>query len=882
MPLPELEPLRRRKDSGVELIGASGKSWRERFGTRKGLAPHYNPLDKQVQAAMGNVVRELLSLYKHHPSFGGIALRLGPNTYAQLPEEDWGVDNVTIDRFARDTNRPSTDSEPAVESSDELLRSRWIHWRATVLANWYEELGSEIENGKVGARLYLAGTDMLSDRSLYRPERAAMFGHDFDVLDLLLRMGIDPGLYADKKHVVLLSPNYVNSVNRQPIDIQKAITSSKDKVFRELLFRDQNIRSTGILSFHEPCRLALPSFDELSPFGRDKTQLVLASQIAPTGIENRRRLVHGLAQLDAQSVVEGGWMSMIGQEELRKDIIETYRQLPARPFETHQPSTSGQPVVVRSLTVGPQTFVYVVNDSPVSATVTVDFSSGDYRLRALGGRELSSPNKTAEIVRWTVSLRPYDLIAATLSQPNVKIQDWRRVLDNSVNDNLKAGIDDIESRIISRHGAPRPVAPNLDFEDVGIGKEKLQGWDSARGHGIVVETDRSQHLRGERSLHLVSRQPANWSSGPVVWVRTRWFTPPESGRLAVAAWMRIQRADQQPKVHMLVEGKTTGQTYTVRREIGIASDASKPCPPLKEQWSQYLLTIDDLPRDGLQDLRIGFDLRGTGEVWIDSVEVYDIYLTDTETNGLFKAVNKSRDDLESGKVSNCAQFLSSYWAQMLRYYVPPRKKPAAQQVSSGETASSEPPDVSPARTITPNVSASEARTAASTSQPEVPNPNTEINSVAPPAPITQSNNSPSPNGTARKDGTTYLRPESTTSGESPTSADIAPTNLSSPRNSAATTPERLPSIFGAPNPSRVVIPEIRSNATVPHAIEKSGEKAIASSRTSTTQESKPEKKKSWFKLPTFGNLFSKKPKNEVAEEKPKKKAKRTASRALFK
>ena len=50
----------------------------------------------EVQEAMLRVVRELAATYGRHPSFAGMALRLSPDGYAQLPGPQWGMDDATI------------------------------------------------------------------------------------------------------------------------------------------------------------------------------------------------------------------------------------------------------------------------------------------------------------------------------------------------------------------------------------------------------------------------------------------------------------------------------------------------------------------------------------------------------------------------------------------------------------------------------------------------------------------------------------------------------------------------------------------------------------------------------------------------------------------
>src|SRR5262249_54098117 len=102
-PLPELENRLRQGGAGavgIQLIGSEGEVYSEKFPPanekvrlRRGLAPYYNPLNEQVQAAMISVVHELVQRYHQHPAFAGVAIELSAAGFAQLPGELWGLDD---------------------------------------------------------------------------------------------------------------------------------------------------------------------------------------------------------------------------------------------------------------------------------------------------------------------------------------------------------------------------------------------------------------------------------------------------------------------------------------------------------------------------------------------------------------------------------------------------------------------------------------------------------------------------------------------------------------------------------------------------------------------------------------------------------------------
>ena len=74
-------------------------------------------------------------------------------------------------------------------------------------------------------------------------------------------------------------------------------------------------RSTPAQQMHEPAHLVLPSFDSVSPFGKDKTVTWLLAQISPAGAANRERFAHSIALHDSAILIDGGALLPLGQEE---------------------------------------------------------------------------------------------------------------------------------------------------------------------------------------------------------------------------------------------------------------------------------------------------------------------------------------------------------------------------------------------------------------------------------------------------------------------------------------------------------------------------------------------------------------------------------------
>ncbi len=164
-PLPQLEvgADSQLASSGLRLQNSEGKVYTGIADV--GTPWFYNPLDSRVQAAVVDAIRYVARRYGHHESFAGICLELSPETFAQLPGLDWGVDPVTLARFAHDTGVEFPATAPA---RDEFLRScwqgplrpAWTAWRARKMTEFYSAIYAAIGEARPDARLVLATGEM--------------------------------------------------------------------------------------------------------------------------------------------------------------------------------------------------------------------------------------------------------------------------------------------------------------------------------------------------------------------------------------------------------------------------------------------------------------------------------------------------------------------------------------------------------------------------------------------------------------------------------------------------------------------------------------------------------------------------------------------------
>ena len=707
--LPEIERLRldenltSRELDGIDLVRRDGKSWSDVHTPRGGLAPHYNPLDSRVQDAMRGVIEELIDRYAHHPAFAGVAIQLGAETFAQFPDENWGWDRATRKRFANAVGVDSTLRSQSNAAAD-AEKSLWLNWRAAQLGAFYKSLRTTISHRRENARLFLLGSRMLDYRRVQRELRPALARRgrrngtvekglpgpesgdgmqpaDRRIREVMLRIGIDSESFQDDGNVVLLRPHRMAlqaPLTERAVDLRLAHSAAFSRYFA-------NAGGTGSLLFQKATPLTVPTLEERSPFGKEKTQAWLLAHFSPSGASNRRRFVHALATLESDTLVAGGWLLPIGQEDALLPFFSTFCGLPARKFQDVVPQsgqTPRQPVVVRTLVDQGQTLVYLLNDSAWPVEAHLEFQvQRDCRIRSLGPHRVRPLVVRGSRATWSASLEPYDLVAVSLSAKDIKVLGWTVSYSDALTKTLQLELQALQKRTrVARERPQLARVANPGFER-SSGPDVVAGWMHTRlvpGGELHAEIDSNQSYSGDQSLYLRhldrSRRP------PILWIRSAPIDRPLLGRLTLGVRARIPAGAKQPPLRLAIEAQVNGQPYY--RYAWVGANVSDERFRLDANWKLFHVPFGKLPLDGLEDLRVGFDLMGPGEVWIDDVQILDTWFNRTELGQLEKDLALARFQLEQGRILDCQEFLDSYWPRFFKAYVPlvPTLQPVRQEV----------------------------------------------------------------------------------------------------------------------------------------------------------------------------------------------------------
>ena len=83
-----------------------------------------------------------------------------------------------------------------------------------------------------------------------------------------------------------------------------------------------------------------------------------------------------------------------------------------------------------------------------------------------------------------------------------------------------------------------------------------------------------------------------------------------------------------------------------------------------------MFPVDDLPGEGLQQLRFRIDLNGGGSVSIDDVQIFDLFFSDSEMTQLSKIIALADFQWNQNQLGDCQYELDGYWPRFLKANVP--------------------------------------------------------------------------------------------------------------------------------------------------------------------------------------------------------------------
>lgn len=631
--------------------------------------PRYNPLDESVQVSVINTLRRFTQRYRGFGSLGGITLICQPNTYTMLPGSKHGNNPHSVNQFLA-----SFDAQ-----TGEQTEARWVQWQADQMTRWYQAIADLVTTDIDQGQLFIAPVGLYETDEAFSalcPNLHATVNFE----QLMKRFGFDRAELTADPRIVLLDP--------QTLATAETLSASRAEINANESRQVHDFYAaggpTGTIFNHRGLWAHFAQLQSQPPFSQHTGRLMRRMQLTPAGRWNRQRYSSAVRQQDSQFLIDGGRGLAQGQEESLRNFATTFARLPRIRFSDVQPRQhqsspiADQSVVVRQSRHNGETYVYAVNDCPWEVTVAIQVSESNDEILKVGMTEhktttrarfeyfpLSDPDRKqifdAKSGVLAIRIPAFDIAAGKLTGNRVSVEDYSYQVDQNIQQLLRKRTYALQAKLnLAKNAAPLTSLENVGFESSA--DSNASSWDFGPQTSDEVLFDNRQGHESSSSLRLTSQ-------GDPVWIRSNRFSVPDTGRISVTAYLKIEDPETQPPLRIAIEGETQNATYYRFGVVGsLAPESSSK--QIKGQWRRFAVHFDDLPASQLRDLRIGFDLMGRGTVWVDNVAVHDRWFDGNDARAITQLLAGAAPLMEEpNSFESCRRILEGYWPRFLDQYI---------------------------------------------------------------------------------------------------------------------------------------------------------------------------------------------------------------------
>jgi hypothetical protein len=368
--------------------------------------------------------------------------------------------------------------------------------------------------------------------------------------------------------------------------------------------------------------------------------------------------VTSLAARDAQVLFVGGSRPSLGNLESLQFLNQFLRQLPTSESILYESSSPKAPTI-RMIKRNNQTFVMAFNETFWSQDIRLEFSSSSNGTPIANVRDpsLSDVRRSSSGWEWRVRLDAKDMAVIRIPSSDLTILSAEQSWSESLADQLSETVTGLVRSIGALHD-PLPLAVPINASFEKTTGDEIADWEANHVAGVTVAQDESQYHEGGASARIES-------TGPSAWIRSRPFAIPQTGRISLKIWLRVDPSTSAP-IRLACEGILDGQPYYRFAQIDPAQLQGTP-----DTWTPFVLVIDDLPATGMRDLRTRVDLLGQGKIWIDAIQAFDLSFLPEELTELSEIAAVADLQFRDGDYTSCHRTLNSYWVQMMLDHAPP-------------------------------------------------------------------------------------------------------------------------------------------------------------------------------------------------------------------
>jgi hypothetical protein len=645
LPLPALEKkLADGQDprrAGILLVGRNGDLPRDTDDRGSADRTLYNPLNTAVQDELAHIVGAFAARYKDHPSFEAVALELAHNTCIWLPGLDWGYDDETVARFAKET----TATLPATAADANRFavwhqyltgpaREQWTSWRARQLQALYTRLLAELQQAKPGLRLILAPQPL---DSAWAPDLREGTHQGRSVEDCLRARGLDLRHWSGPGEIIVLRP--LAATHRDAAALHLNTSRELDELLAKVPGRG-SIAAAETREF--TATEAADRAERTAAAGSAAVHFI--APLTATGRPAQRRFAHALAALDSHAHFEGGTLPMLGQEASLQEFARTCRALPET---TSRSQETNSPVTVRTFGHTDHSLFCVTNSAayPVETELTVQGATPKTLTNVVSGA-VAGGKATDKGLALRLNLQPCQSVLLRTPRADAAVTACRVQLAGNVEHGLKSRFDRLEqaNAVLGRE-ATRTIdglPKNGDFETSPGEQKRLPGWQIADGTTWALD---AETVHGGRQAVRISCDGATGA------LASEPFTP--AGRsAALKVWLRAQQPGT--RVRLAFVATHDGAPFVRSSEVALGP-----------AWQEYLFRVTDLPGHGQMSLSVRFELVASGTLWVDDARLVPLPVSTEERNAITKTIAAARKAWNDRRWGDFSRLAESYWAMYL-------------------------------------------------------------------------------------------------------------------------------------------------------------------------------------------------------------------------
>ncbi|QDV71101.1 hypothetical protein Poly24_48340 [Rosistilla carotiformis] len=579
-PLAALEQQILAGDHSIRLRNDQQQTWWEAYPDSGPQGPYYNPAHPAVQAAIQQVVQELVDGYSRHASFGGVAVVVDQQTYLQFPGAAWGTD-------------------PRVHA----------------------EASAVLKQGKADAK----------SGSLEGPALRAWCDGQLKGLFANLGKTLAAG---DARHKL-----FVIDQIQQPTEahrrLQRTFSGTQPAASRIVWVAESQSHAAGGSSrrgdgddgeFASGGSRAIPL--------NKQANLLLASDgpIQHIGSAGRADWIPRIAASDPDLIVHALPDLSLGRIDARRNLFAAFGTLPCGRFDPIKRSKDADPtVMLRSAASTVARYGYIINNSAWATDVQIRFDDlADVKVQTVCDAAIERPSDNV----WQVRVAPFDIVSFRVPKADVQIVDWSMQRDQADAKEMRQWLTTLDRHLDAAKNLQleeSTLLPNADFAEVDS-QDSIVGWDLAHGAGMTLELVQDDS-ETDRALCIQTETPRGWPTPPIGWARSQTFASPESGRMLCIARVRAEDDFAKTRLKMVVNGQIGDRVY----EESIWIDGSMPTSERRghelatdSPYRQAGIQILDIASNPENRLQVSFEVHDGGKVWIDQVAIFDRFMTSEE------------------------------------------------------------------------------------------------------------------------------------------------------------------------------------------------------------------------------------------------------------